>query len=127
LGAYGASAGRGTLTGVVISPGETTSDLRLVLRRDESTSDPILQGSLAITLGEAAGEVIVVQIADLSEAERSGLKVGDAILEVDGQPTASMSVTRTRLNGPAGTGVVLKLKREDQTLTVHVTREAVRR
>ncbi len=60
--------------------------------------------------------IIVAPLAD-SPADLAGIKAGDVILEVDGQPTADMSLTEVVLlvQGPEGTKVELLILHEGET------------
>ena len=59
---------------------------------------------------------MVVAPLEGSPAQRAGLRPGDVILRVDGEETATWSLTDavTRLRGPAGTTVQLTIQRGDQ-------------
>ena len=60
--------------------------------------------------------VVVAPVAD-SPADKAGIKAGDVILEVDGRPTAEMSMIEVVLNvqGPKGTVVALLILHEGDT------------
>ena len=60
--------------------------------------------------------VVVAPVAD-SPADKAGIKAGDVILEVDGRPTAEMSLLEVVLNvqGPKGTVVTLLILHEGET------------
>jgi len=60
--------------------------------------------------------VVVAPVAD-SPADKAGIKAGDVILEVDGRPTAEMSMVEVVLNvqGPKGTVVTLLILHEGET------------
>ena len=60
--------------------------------------------------------IIVVPIAD-SPADLAGIRAGDIILEIDGQPTDEMSLTEAVLlvQGPEGTTVKLLVLHEGET------------
>jgi len=66
--------------------------------------------------------VIIAPIAG-SPAERSGIRPGDIILEVDGQSTAGMTVLEivTKIRGPKGTSVSLLVQHEDEAEPVTIT------
>ena len=93
-------------------------------------ADSASQGGVAVTLGETTGdpkEVVLVNVALASEAERAGLAVGDVVLEVDGVAVHSMTEARAKLAGPMGDDVVVKFRRGEDTDSVRVAREAVRK
>jgi C-terminal processing protease CtpA/Prc len=103
--------------------------IRLDQRADEA--EPAASGSVAITLGErGAGdglEVVVVHVAAASEAERAGVREQDVIESVDGVRPRAMRDARARLSGPAGSDVVVGVRRGAEQLKLRVGREAVRR
>ena len=101
--------------------GETTRDVRFVLRADLAPGDrashePAAAGSVAVTLGETTDprEVVVVAVADGSEAERAGLVPGDTILAVEGTTVATMEEARAKLSGPLGDDVLLTVRHGDR-------------
>ena len=131
LSAYAAGIGRGSLNQVEIRPGETTGPLEIVVRGGDR--DPGSEGlaNLAVTLGERAGaagiEVVVVDVAAGSEAERAGLHVGDLVRAVDGVEVQDMSDARRALGGTDGSDVIVDIDRQREALSINVRREAVRR
>ena len=63
-----------------------------------------------------------------SPAERAGLKAGDTILSVDDlviDKTVSLEAAVSRIKGPAGTQVKLRIRRGETDLDFSVTREKV--
>lgn len=126
LEAQAVNKGRGRVS-AVISEGQTTSDVRVVLQPGTETETGQTAG-VAITLSEpASGHVTIEQVAAHSEAERAGLQVGDRVLGVEGSPASSMNDARTRLSGNAGTDVLLELQRGGSIFKLRVTREQLRR
>lgn len=129
--AYAVDIGRGVARGVTVSIGRPTTGVTIRLTRMASEDDPTITGTVAVTLGERGSgedlEIVVVQVATGSEAERAGLHVGDSIYSVDGVDVDSMAAARAKLSGRAGTDVVIELDRGEQTLKLRVGRESVRR
>jgi membrane-associated protease RseP (regulator of RpoE activity) len=90
---------------------------------------------LMIPDGISRASLFVVAVADTGPGARAGLKAGDFIVEIDGQPTIDKEegVLLPLLRGPKGSQVKLKIQRpfvEDpskpltfQTLDVVITRE----
>jgi hypothetical protein len=130
--AYAPDVGRASVEGVRVSVGRTTSgvDIRLSKDTEGHSQEPASLGGVAVTLGETSGdpkEVVLVDVALASEAERAGLAVGDVVLQVDGLAVHSMAEARAKLAGPMGDDVVVKFRRGEETDSVRVAREAVRK
>jgi C-terminal processing protease CtpA/Prc len=115
---------------VQVTAGETTSGLAIAL--DGSGAAPALGAlaNVAITLGERDGEgyteVVVVAVAEGSEAERAGLLAGDVLWSVDGATVEQMGDARRRLGGNDGSDVIIEVERAGEPLSLRVRREAVR-
>jgi hypothetical protein len=128
LEAVSAVAGRGR-TSVEVRAGRITDGVRLVLKA-ENVEETLGEGNVAVTLGErgsgAALEVVVVEVAPASEAERSGLAAGDVLASVDGAHPTSMGDARRRLAGRAGSDVVVEVTRGERHESLRVPRESVR-
>lgn len=76
---------------------------------------------VALEKGDHA-EVRIRSVIPGGPADQAGIRAGDAILEVDGQPVTSVEETRQRVSSaPAGTPVRLQLGRGDERLTLDVT------
>jgi C-terminal processing protease CtpA/Prc len=71
--------------------------------------------------------VVIVSVVEASQAERAGLAPGDVVLTVDGVPARSIEQARAGLSGPISADVVVSLRRGDETFTLRVGREVVRR
>jgi Carboxypeptidase regulatory-like domain/PDZ domain len=133
LEAYAPDVGRARVGSVKVVAGRTTVDVKIALSRgaddDASAKDPAASGNVAVTLGETGApvEVVVVAVAEGSEAERAGLAPGDVVTAVDGVAVSTMKNTRARLAGAVADDVVVAVRRGDQPLTLRVTREPVRR
>jgi protocatechuate 3,4-dioxygenase beta subunit len=131
LEAYAPGIGRSRPGSVKVTAGRTTDRVRVVIAPDgqEVATDLAASGSVAVTLGEtgAPAEVVVVSVVELSEAERAGLVPGDVLVAVDGANVGSMEEARAKLSGPLAEDVVVAVRRGDQTFTLRVGREALRR
>jgi membrane-associated protease RseP (regulator of RpoE activity) len=134
LSAYAAGAGRGSLDDVIITSRERTTGLEIRLAPTHAESEPAI-ANVAVTLGErGAGaelEVVIVNVAAGSEAERAGVRQGDVLWSVDDQIVADMTDARAMLGGSDGSDVILELERQGDTtqgdtVFVRVRREAVR-
>jgi hypothetical protein len=128
LEAYAADSGRGREAGVKLISGRTTTDVRIALASEKPTSESNASGGVAVTLGVSdADEIVIVDVAEGSAAERGGLVPGDVVLEVDGEKAATLSGTRSKLNGPVADDVVLKIRRAETESALRIEREPVRR
>jgi hypothetical protein len=132
LEAYAAGTGRGHVEGVAVKAGQTSGGVRIVLvgsSSDDSNVEPAAGGSVAVTLGETAEpvEVVITFVAEGSQAERSGLAVGDVIASVDGSPVRTMQEARDLMSGPLTEEVIVRLQRGTQAITLRVPRDPVRR
>jgi hypothetical protein len=68
------------------------------------------------------GNTIVSVIAD-GPADKAGIKKGDLIVSIDGEPAGATEQNASRLQGKANTSVLLKIKRGTKDLVVPVIRE----
>lgn len=130
IDAFSPERGRGSAE-VQVQSGRTQSGVRIALATDVAEPEPFAPGGVAVTLGErgrgAGLEVVLVAVAENSEAERSGLEPGDIIATIDGTAPTSMRDARSRLGGPLRSDVVLAISRGGVTQRLSVLREAVRR
>jgi S1-C subfamily serine protease len=116
---------------VEVHSNRTQSGVRITLKPSGSEQDPFAPGGVAITLGERGSgdslEVVVVSVAENSEAERAGLLPGDVITAVSDARPASMHDARSRLSGALHSDVVVQVARNGQAQRFVVLREAVRK
>jgi carboxyl-terminal processing protease len=77
-------------------------------------------GGIGATVGVLDGQVIVTAPIPGTPAERAGIKAGDAILAVDGTPTAGMGVEKVVLliRGPEETQVIVTILHEGESSPV---------
>jgi membrane-associated protease RseP (regulator of RpoE activity) len=131
LEAYAPDFGRSTAEEVRLTAGRTTSGVELRLQKDVESraQEPAAAGGVAVTLAESGDphEVVVVNVAQGSEAERAGLATGDVLVQIDGAAVHTMSDARARLAGPLGDDVVIQYRRGETTDSVRVAREPVRK
>jgi carboxyl-terminal processing protease len=82
-------------------------------------------GGIGIRIGVEDGQVVIVEPMDGTPAFKAGLKEGDRIVKIDGQPTEGLTVQEAvrRMRGPVGSRLVLGIVRrggvepEDVSLT----------
>jgi len=114
---------------VEVRAGRVEDGVRIVLKA-ENVEEALGAGNVAVTLGERGSgselEVVVVEVAPASEAERAGLAAGDVLVSVDGAHPTSMGDARRRLAGRAGSDVVVEVTRGAKHESLRVPRESVR-
>ncbi len=127
LHAYAAGKGRGS-SQVELDGGDHVDDVQIQL--DDSTEGGELDvsgGGLAVTLGEKDRgkrvSVVLVQVAEGSEAERAGLRRGDVLKSIDGVVPQDMADARARFNGQPGVDLVVQVRRDGETKSFRVRRE----
>ena len=120
LEAYAADVGRGHVD-VHLFAGTASSDVRIQLVHERASSESQRAESsagVAVTLGErtAEREVVIVAVAEGSQAERAGLEPGDLLVAVDGQAVGTLEEARSRLSGPLVDDVLVEIRRDGATL-----------
>jgi len=82
---------------------------------------------IGIYIDIRAEHLIVVQPIEGTPAHKAGLRAGDRIRTINGVATDGMSLQEavTRIRGPAGTKVTLKIARTEQTFDVEITRARI--
>lgn len=128
LEAYAADSGRGRAENVKLVSGRTTSGVRIALGSEKPTAESSASGGVAVTLGVSdADEIVIVNVAEGSAAERGGIAPGDVVLEVEGEKATTLTGVRAKLNGPLGDDVVVRIRRGDVESALRLEREPVRR
>ncbi|HVZ34731.1 MAG TPA: carboxypeptidase regulatory-like domain-containing protein, partial [Polyangiaceae bacterium] len=131
VSAYAAGLGRGSVADVDVRAGEMGAPIEIRLSGGSAAMDGDSPASLAITLGERSGsagnEVVIVDVAAGSEAERAGVSAGDVLIAVDGVDVSDMTDARRRLGGNTASDVIIDVQRGDELFSLNVRREAVRR
>jgi hypothetical protein len=132
LEAYVSDLGRGIAENVAVRAGRTTRRVKISIAGDKhKTKEPKGAGSVAVTLGEKSGHVVVVMVPPFSEAEVAGVEPGDELDAVNGAAINHLEDARKLLTGPLSEDVVLSLARTDEGTRsewrARVRRERVRR
>ena len=86
-------------------------------------------GGIGVVMGFDDADVRVISVMNGTPGEAAGLKVGDRILRVDGEPTKEMApeVVAASIRGEAGTEVVLTIGRSGETDRDYaITRDHIR-
>lgn len=91
-----------------------------LIARGRSSAPP--RPWLGLHTQEVQGNVIVTQVLPDAPAERAGIRPGDIVLAVDGEPVRGQADFYTRLwsRGPAGVEVALEVLRAGRVQTVAV-------
>jgi carboxyl-terminal processing protease len=82
-------------------------------------------GGIGIRIGVEDGQVVIVEPMEGTPASKAGLRQGDRIMKIDGQPTQGLTLQEAvrRMRGPIGSRLVLSIVRsggvgpEDVSLT----------
>ncbi|MGE4538062.1 MAG: S41 family peptidase [Desulfovibrio sp.] len=86
-------------------------------------------GGIGIEISMENGRLTVISPIDDTPAEKAGLKAGDVILEIDGQPTQDMTLIDAvqKIRGPKGKPVSLTVIHKDQQkpFKVSVVRDTI--
>jgi carboxyl-terminal processing protease len=100
-------------------PEENSDDFRLMTTGE--------YGGVGALIGNRTGVNMILMPYKGFPAQSGGLRVGDAILQVDTVNVISKSTSDISklLKGPANTEVFVKVKRGDDTLGVHLTRRKI--
>jgi carboxyl-terminal processing protease len=85
-------------------------------------------GGIGAEIREDDRRIRIIKVLPGSPAEKAGLKSGDLLLQIDKQSTVNLrnADAQSILRGPVDTKVVLKVRRDEQTLTITITRQIIR-
>ncbi|RMG97359.1 MAG: PDZ domain-containing protein, partial [Candidatus Dadabacteria bacterium] len=86
-------------------------------------------GGIGFVFGIRDGEMTIISVIEGTPAERGGLRSGDRILYIDGEPTINMpvDVAANKMRGEPGTQVTLTIDREGwpEPRAITFTREVI--
>jgi hypothetical protein len=82
---------------------------------------------VAVTLAVRADQVVLDEVAPGSIAERAGMRSGDLLLSIDGQPVVGVASAYRDLRGARGTALLVSLSRGTVDWSVMLERELVER
>jgi carboxyl-terminal processing protease len=114
----------GAIRGMIDALGDTGHSV--FLTPDELAAEQAsLQGKLTgvgVIVDQRSGAPVVVSVIDGSPAAAAGIRPGDTIVAVDGQPTDRMTVDQvvSAIRGPAGTSVTLTVRHTGDTATTDI-------
>jgi carboxyl-terminal processing protease len=82
---------------------------------------------IGIFINKQERRLIVVSPIENTPAARAGLRAGDHITHIDGQPTEGMPIEEAvaRIRGPRGTEVNLRILRVEQAIEVTIRRDRI--
>src|SRR5512143_1141785 len=87
-------------------------------------------GGLGIQIGVKDKTLTVIAPIEDTPAYRAGIKAGDKIVKIDGQPTKDMTLTEAvdKMRGPKGTNVTITVIREElaQPKDFTITRDIIK-
>lgn len=131
LAAYSPELGRGEAS-VEIRAERTTDRVKIEIpEQDYRATKHRGAGSVAVTLSERDGAVVVIDVPMGSEAEYAGLEPEDKLVAIGGSPVRSIEEARTRMSGPLSQDVVVEVSRREKTgegrIRFRIRREVVRR
>ncbi|TDY00988.1 S41 family peptidase [Thiohalophilus thiocyanatoxydans] len=89
---------------------------------------PQQSAGIGVLTASRDGRVVIGEVIRGGPAEQAGLKSGDLLLAIDGQSVAGQpqDVIRTRLHGPAGSTVALRVRFDRGDIrTLHLQRQAL--
>ena len=112
------------LSGVSVDEDQAVNDLRVELRALGPEEDPRMDmvgiGAVLTPRGE---ELVIVRLLGEGGASAAGLRVGDAIMRVDGQPVTDLGFTGAveQIRGQEGTSVRLVVRRRHDGSQIDLT------
>jgi carboxyl-terminal processing protease len=101
-----------TIAGMINSLGDTGHSTFLT-PAEAKLENSFVQGQfegVGIEVQEKNGNVVVVAPLEGSPAQKAGIRSGDIILKVDGQPVNNVADAVQRILGPVGTSVTLTIQ-----------------
>jgi carboxyl-terminal processing protease len=120
------SAINGMISG--LDPHSSYMDPKSFRDMQEETSGQF--GGLGMQVSMEDGLVKVVSPIDDTPAAKAGVRAGDVIVEVEGEPIKGLTLTQVveKLRGPVGSKVKLQLLRKDQAAPIDLalTREIIK-
>jgi len=100
---------------------------------DENSKDQIdlitagKYGGIGITIGVRDSVFTITDVMNGYEAQKKGLRIGDKIIEIDGQNLKDTKYEKARLlvRGPVGTNLNMKIDRDGETINFDLTRQEI--
>ncbi len=86
-------------------------------------------GGLGMEISKREGKITVIAPIDNTPAQRAGIRAGDVINKIDGEPTENMTLDEasSKLRGKVGTKVTIEILRPgvSEPITLTLTREEI--
>jgi C-terminal processing protease CtpA/Prc len=92
--------------------------------RAAAEGGPGRQSGVSLTLRLRNDAVVITRLPSDGAAAQAGLARGDVILTIDGEDVLSVGQARGMLRGPAGTEVLVEVRRAGRDRVIPVTRES---
>jgi carboxyl-terminal processing protease len=85
-------------------------------------------GGIGISIGMKDSLIVITEVMDGYSAQREGLKIGDKIIEIDGNNMigVKMGDVRSYTRGEPGSQMKMKVKRGGQDIEVTLTRQEIK-
>ena len=110
---------RGAIRGMVESLGDTGHTVFLTPEEVQAQNDQLSGriSGIGIMVDTRSGMPLIISVFDGSPADKVGLRAGDLIISVDGQPTERLTVDEViqQVRGAAGTTVNIGIRHRDGT------------
>jgi carboxyl-terminal processing protease len=89
---------------------------------EKSMSDEVFEG-IGAEIAVKKGQLTIVSPLKGSPAELAGIKAGDKIFSIDGEPSLKMTAEEavTIIRGPKGEGIILEILRENEPKPIKIT------
>lgn len=89
--------------------------------------DLLPSGGISVVINKIGDKIVVTSVTPGGPAKKAGIKVGDTILEVEGQHPSELLETSKLIRGGIGTRVHISAQHrgEDKPQTFELTREAI--
>lgn len=121
----------GAINGVLNAIGDPFQAYFTKQQVDQPGFDDDMQGKysgIGASVDQRGGEIVIVNPFEDSPAKAAGIRPGDALLAIDGQPTKGLTVqdAQRKIRGQTGTAVKLQVRHTDGTVQdISVTRDNI--